>query len=136
MQILVRVGPNCSVSGVVSSWFRRRKNRYTYAGCALVIAARPLPKRKQLRFRADVDRRRVDRWGHEHGLAEIILVNHLERIARVDDRQKPIVGGHVEVIVGHDRRGTVLARATEALAIDDLAIGGVDGRNSPPLQTR
>jgi hypothetical protein len=51
---------------------------------------------------ADVDRRRVEGRRDEGGLSQVMLMNQLERIAGLHDRDETPVGDEVEMAAGDD----------------------------------
>ena len=56
-----------------------------------------------------------------------MFVHDFEGVSHFDDREEPPIRCQIEVSVCSDRRGTVLAGATEALAIEEFAFDRIDG---------
>ena len=68
----------------------------------------------------------VEGGGDESAVAEVVLGDHFEGVAGFYDGEEAVVGNEVEVIVGDDGGGAVLAGGVEAFVVDDVASGGVD----------
>ena len=61
-----------------------------------------LPKREQLRLRANVDRRCVDGGSRRDAFLQIVLIHQFEVVTGLHHRHDPLFGDQVEVIVRDD----------------------------------
>ena len=77
---------------------------------------------------ADVERIGIESGRDMDGLAKFALMDNSKLIARLGNCELPRLGGKIEVAIGDCRRSAVLAGAAKAFAVEELAAGGVHGR--------